>query len=55
MPEKYDLKKILEEIEADEYAGDPRSFRVSQDAIKKMIMNKKKPVSEKTDCGDKEP
>lgn len=53
MPEKYDLKKMLEEIAADEYAGDPKNFKVSQDAIRKMIMDKKKPISEKTDCGDK--
>ena len=45
MAEKYDIKKMLKEIEEDEsLENGPRNLKISQDDIKKLIekrMNKK--------------
>ena len=42
MPEKYDLTKMLEEIEADKEAAGKKGGRISQDEIKKMIQQRQK-------------
>jgi len=40
MPEKYDLTKMLEEIEADKEAAGKKGGRISQDEIKRMLQQR---------------
>lgn len=42
MPEKFDLDKMLEEIKEDEEAKDKKSRQVSQDEIKRILVNREK-------------
>ncbi len=42
MLEKYDLEKMLEEIKEDEKLGEGTKGEVSQDMIKKMMMERLK-------------
>ena len=42
MFEKYDLNKMLEEIKEDEMMGGSNKKKVSQDQIKKMMLDKLK-------------
>lgn len=52
MPDKYSLKKALEEIQEDEKDVRSSTRHLSQDEIKKMMAAKRK---RKTDAGDSEP
>jgi hypothetical protein len=42
MPEKYDLTRMLEEIEEDKGDTGKKGGRISQDEIKKMIQQRQK-------------
>lgn len=42
MPEKFDLDKMLEEIKEDEESKDKKSRQVSQDEIKRILVNREK-------------
>jgi len=42
MPEKFDLDKMLKEIKEDEESKDKKSRQVSQDEIKRILVNREK-------------
>ena len=48
MQERYDLKKMLEEIKLDESQGGPKKGKMSQDMIQKMMLEKLKKKKEQT-------
>lgn len=51
MPETYELSKMLEDILEDEKVSSSRSKKVSQDEIKKLLLEKRKPVTEEAGTG----
>jgi|GEM_PF-27600 len=46
MPETYELSRMLEDILEDEKVSSSKSKKVSQDEIKKLLLEKRKPVTE---------
>ena len=46
MTDKYDLNRILREIQEDETVGAKKSRRLTQDEIKQMVAQKKKTADE---------